>query len=262
MPDVSGTWNQVCDFMRRNCAVVLSAEQAYLLESRLGPVTKLHKFDTIPSFVHAACTAPLASPLSRSLVDAMTTHETYFFRDDNFWKVLEAEILAKLVEKRRAGLKIWSAACSHGQEPYSLAMMLEEKYPELAKLTTIVATDVSEPAVERGKAGLYSTLEVNRGLNAVRLIKHFEKAEGGFRIKPKLRERVQWRTHNLLAATPPANDCDLVLCRNVLIYFADDDRKKVFQGLEQALVRGGALGLGTGERCPFVPVASGWFLRN
>ena len=262
MGDEVEPWALVCTFMQKHCAVVLTEEQRYLLGSRLSPVARGNNFPSVAEFVVAACSQGKTSKLGKELIDAMTTHESYFFRDTTFWHYLEKIVLADLAARKCVGLRIWSAACSHGQEPYSLAMLLDELHPKLAERSQIVATDISEGAILRARDGLYSSLEINRGLHALRLMRYFEKAGGGYRVKASLRQRVRFAAHNLLADEPAMLSCDIVLCRNVLIYFNEADRKTVLTRLDAAARPGGYLGFGTGERCTQPALAPGWHQKK
>ncbi len=263
-PQVDACWSAVQRFMLRTCGVVLGDDQVYLADSRLTPVAKLHGFVRVADFVTAACAALVTSPLATALIDAMTTHETLFFRDPPFWKCMEDVVLPKLVARVRAGAtaKIWSAACSTGQEPYSIAILVAERFPELAPKLEIVATDVSEIAVTRAREGVYLALEVNRGLSAPRLIKHFEQGPGGFRVRDALRGRITWSVHNLLGSKPDPAGCDLVLCRNVLIYFGETDRTAVTRRLLQAATPGGLVGVGSTETLRETQLATGLYVRT
>lgn len=262
MADELHTWNTVRAFMQRTCGVVLADDQHYLLEARLGPVARQNKFVSIEQYVQAACAGGVLGPVALTLIDAMTTHETLFFRDPGFWKVFEEQILPPFIKSGKP-LRIWSAACSHGQEPYSIAMLLEERWPEVAKTAQIYATDVSLHAIERAKLGVYSSFEINRGLGAARMVRHFEQHEGGYRIKPLLRERISWDSLNLLGARKPARaSFDVAMCRNVLIYFSEQDRKAVLSGLFEATVQGGFVGLGATEQCSGNRVSAGWYVNG
>lgn len=255
-------WERVRTFMDRSCGVALATDQAYLMDARLSPVAKSHQFASLESYVEAACAPGAKVALAQSLIDAMTTHESYFFRDTPFWEGFVQQILPKLRSVKHSPLRIWSAACSHGQEVYTIAMILAEQAPELVANLHILATDVSEPAVERGRAGVYTSLEINRGLTALRVMKHFEKAEGGFRIKENLRGRITWRPHNLLEAMSTAQGAfDVVMCRNVFIYFNDRDRKLAMSHLCHATREDGFIGLGTSEIYLQPAIAPGWFAR-
>jgi chemotaxis protein methyltransferase CheR len=259
MADLSSCWAQVTALMHRQTGVVLSPEQAYLLESRVQPVAQLHKFATIEQFVEAACRKPSTDILNMALVDAMTTHESYFFRDASFWAYLQDDILKRYKSNGKRTLRVWSAACSYGQEAYSLAMLLQESAPELFENTRIFASDISRAAIERGREGLYSSIEVNRGLSAPRLVKHFDKAPGGFKVKEALKKRIVWEKESILESRQTANQFDMVLCRNVLIYFDPQSRKIALKNLLDSTVETGYIGLGTSENLLKPQVALGWY---
>jgi chemotaxis protein methyltransferase CheR len=246
--------------MRRSCGVALTDDQAYLLEGRLAGLVAEHGFSSIAELVRASC-APESEPaLAMSVIDALTTHETFFFRDLPFWRTLEEVVVPAILRSGRRNLRFWSMACAHGQEPYSLAMLLEERWPAIAASATILATDVSAPAIERAREGRYSVLEVNRGLGAARLLRHFERSpRGGFVVKPTLRTRVSWGTGNLLDLRAPEAPFDVVLCRNVLIYFDDADRAAVLRRVASVTHRDGFFGLGISEAGPGSPLSPGWF---
>lgn len=258
-------WEAIRKFMERACGVVLRADQAYLADSRLGGVAKAHAFPTIDAYVRAATAPQAPTALTASLVDAMTTHETLFFRDLGFWKCATEKLVPRLAAKLRAGgtARVWSAACSTGQEPYSLAILLEELVPDVASRVEIVATDVSEAAIGQARAGVFTTLEVNRGLSGARLVRHFEQQPGGFRVREHLRSRVAFSTHNLLGARPDPRDCDLVMCRNVLIYFGETDRAAVVTRLNQAATADGVIVVGATESLKdAIPLAPGVYPRG
>lgn len=259
MSEPTRTWCTVRAFMLKTSGVAFSDEQIYLLEARLAPLAKQHRFATLDEYVTAACAGGGSSTLGQTLIDAMTTHETFFFRDTSFWKAFENQIIPALLASNRHSLRVWSAACSHGQEAYSLAMLLEEKWPELANNVTIVGTDVSPLAVERAQAGVYGAFEVNRGLGAARMIRHLEQTTGGFRVKQLLRDRVIWRVGNLLTDTFKAQTYDVILCRNVLIYFGETDRRTVLEKLCDAVRPGGYLGLGATEQFARPSPSPGWY---
>jgi chemotaxis protein methyltransferase CheR len=262
-PRTDDCWSTVQRFMQRTCGVVLTTDQSYLADSRLTPVAKQHGYAQISDFVTAAVSSPLSSPLACALIDAMTTHETLFFRDAPFWKTLEDVVLPKLQARALAGagVRVWSAACSTGQEPYSLAILIAERFPELALRVEIMATDVSELAIARARTGVYAALEVSRGLSAPRLVKHFEQVTGGFRIRSSFRNRITWATHNLLGSKPDPVGCDLVLCRNVLIYFGETDRAAVMRRLIHAAAPGAYIGVGSTETLKEPQVAAGLYVR-
>jgi chemotaxis protein methyltransferase CheR len=253
-------WRAVRAFMRARCGIVFDDQQSYLLEARLDPVARAHGFTGVDAFVWSA-TSPSALPEARAaLIDAMTTHETRFFRDVGFWEVLVERLLPELSPHPDRGLQVWCAACSTGQEPYSLAMLLQEHRPDLFARTRILATDVAAPTVERARRGTFASYEANRGLDATRLRRHFDATECGmFRIRSHLRERVEWRVHNLVVDDPPGGSFDVVLLRNVLVYFDDASRARVLERVRSALRPGGLIGVGSTEQLAYERLAPGWF---
>lgn len=256
--DVRAAWPVARAFMQRAAGVVLADDQHYLLEARVRPLVRAAGHATVTSLVMAASVAPPGSPQYLDLVDALTTHETFFFRDAAFWRALEETILPSVLkELHGAPLTVWCAACSTGQEPHSVAMLLAERWPEVAAKATIIGTDIAEPTLARARLGVYTTLEVNRGLSAQRLVRHFDQVPGGLRLKEQVRRPVQLRRMNLLGPEeyPRAH---LVLCRNVLIYFNDVDRTTVQRRLSAAASH--YVGVGCTERIgAHLPISPGWF---
>ncbi|MFZ5438885.1 MAG: CheR family methyltransferase [Myxococcota bacterium] len=259
----AASWSTLRSFMRDRCGVTLAEDQHYLMEARLAPVAKDLKFASVDEFVLAACKPGAARTIISPLVDAMTTHETYFFRDSGFWKVLTDDIIPRLLAACPSGpLRIWSAACSTGQEPYSLVMLFDEKFPQHLGRLSIVATDVSEGVLETARNASYTVFEVNRGITAPRLMRHFERDGGHFRVKPHLRQLITWSPHNLITQPPPGDGFDLVLVRNVLIYFAEGPRQQVLARLKGSLKPTGFLGLGSTELFSgpgSQAIAPGWY---
>jgi len=245
-------------FMQRAAGVVLADDQHYLLDARVRPLVRAGGHASLSALVHAAAAAAPGSPQYLDLVDALTTHETFFFRDAAFWRALEDVVLPRVIDELRgAPLRVWCAACSTGQEPYSVAMLLQERWPEVAASARIVGTDIAEPTLARARLGVYSTLEVNRGLSAARLVRHFEQVPGGLRLKEPIRRMVELRRMNLLGPEDYGR-AHLVLCRNVLIYFNDADRGAVLRRLANAAES--FLGIGCTERFgSHLPVSPGWF---
>ncbi len=256
------SWGALRSFMKETCGVWLAEDQHYLMEARLAPVAKTLNYSTIDAFVLEACRPGASKQVTSPLIDAMTTHETSFFRDGPFWRAMQEQIFAKLGVLEPGStkpLRIWSAACSTGQEAYSLAMMLDENFPMLAERTSIIATDVSEGVVELASRGTYSVFEVNRGISAPRLLKHFERDGGNFRVKEKHRKRITWAAQNLITGWPPGEGFDIVLVRNVLIYFPEATRQLVLKKVRACLRPSGFLGIGSSEFTAGTPIAPGWY---
>ena len=234
--------------LRERSGLVLSAEKQYLAESRLLPVARRNGFATLADLVAKLKTPALA--LTTQVIDAMTTNETFFFRDKVPYDHLRETIIPALAAARfRAKrLRIWCTAASTGQEPYSIAMMLKGVGAALAGFKIeILATDLCGEVIDRAKAGIYTQFEVQRGLPIQLLVKYFTQAGDGWQISPELRGMVQFRTLNLLNDFSPLGAFDLVFCRNVLIYFDQPTKTAVLNRLVRQMPDDGFLVLGAAE---------------
>ena len=210
----------VRDLVRRESAIVLMPGKEYLVESRLLPVARAGGMSDIEGLIEKVRQQPHGS-VSRRLVEALTTNETSWFRDGEPFAALRSTVVPALAPSRATmrRLRVWSAACSSGQEPYTIAMLLEDAIPNAASRVSITATDLSREMVERTKAGRFSQLEVNRGLPAPMLVRHFTRAGSEWEVAPQLRRMVTATECNLAAALPRMGPFDVVYLRNVLIYF-------------------------------------------
>jgi chemotaxis protein methyltransferase CheR len=233
--------------------LALGADKTYLLESRLAPVLRKHNIDTLDAL--AARLRPVGlgtmpGGIEQDVIEAMTTNESFFFRDDKPFQHFRAKALPQLLASRPPGakLRIWSAAASTGQEAYSLAMILDASRAMLGgRSCEIVGTDISREALGRAQQGLYSQFEVQRGLPMQYLVKHFRKEGAQWRISDTLRGMVQFRSLNLLGDLRGLNQCDAVFCRNVLIYFDQPTKAKVLEAIAQQMSADGVLYLGGAE---------------
>lgn len=235
--------------VRDRSAIVLEPGKEYLVESRLQPVAQKLGLADLRALATAMSAAP-NGPVTAEVVEAMTTNETSFFRDIKPFETLREHILPELVRARQneRRLTIWSAACSTGQEPYSLAMTLAEHFPQLASWQVrIIGTDISTGALAQARAASYSQLQVNRGVPAPMLLKHFDRKGMHWHVKPDLRSRVEFMPMNLVAPWPDLPRFDLVLLRNVLIYFDSDVRRQILERLHRSLAGDGYLMLGSTE---------------
>ena len=241
------------DYIRRlvldQSAIVLEEDKQYLAESRLLPLARREGFDSLASLV-ACLRTKIFDGLHRKVVEAMTTNETSFFRDFHPFEALRKSILPELMTKRAYSkeLNFWSAACASGQEPYSLAVLLQEHFPSLAGWKIrIIATDLSAEMLARAREGRYSQLEVNRGLPASLLVKYFRQHGSDWQIREDLRRRVEFQIVNLAETWPLLPPMDVVLMRNVLIYFGVETKKKILSKVRQLLKPDGFLFLGGAE---------------
>jgi len=257
----AATWNTVQNFMRERCGVILRENQRYLLDARLGPVATKLKFSNVHEYVNAAVATNARHDITMRMIDAMTTHETFFFRDRNFWSAFSEDILPQTLANKAPGapLRIWSAACSTGQEVYTLAIALAEHLPAITDDVQIWASDVSDLSIERAKQGRFSLLEVNRGLSAGRLLKHFTQEGTHFCVKEELTRNMRWFNFNLLGTAEPPVACDIVLCRNVLIYFDEAGRKHAIGRLVSGATRRGFVGVGATEMLPGRATTASWY---
>jgi chemotaxis protein methyltransferase CheR len=233
--------------LKERSGLDLSADKQYLVESRLLPLARKTGLSGIGELVAKVKTG--ADPLTSEVVEAMTTNETFFFRDKIPFDHLRATILPALVQARasRRALRIWCAASSTGQEPYSIAMCVKE-FAELAGWRVeIVATDLSQEVLEKSKAGIYSQFEVQRGLPIQMLLKYFTQNGEVWQLGPEIRAMVQHRQLNLLQDFSHLGTFDVIFCRNVLIYFDQDTKAGVFDRLSKRLEPDGVLLLGAAE---------------
>jgi chemotaxis protein methyltransferase CheR len=226
----------------------LSADKQYLIESRLVPLSRKAGLQGIPDLVQKMKTG--SQSLVAQVVEAMTTNETFFFRDkvpfDHFRQVIMPEVLK--ARAARKSIRIWCAAGSTGQEPYSLAMCLKEMESQLAGVRVeIIATDLSQEVLEKSKAGLYSQFEVQRGLPIQLLVKYFKQTGEFWQINPDIRAMVQHRQLNLLHDFAQLGTFDIIFCRNVLIYFDQDTKINIFNRLCRIMEPDGFLVLGAAE---------------
>ena len=241
------------DFLRallkERSGLDLSADKQYLVESRLVPLARRVGLSGIPDLVQKMKSGA-APALITDVVEAMTTNETFFFRDKVPFDHLTGTILPALLPARaaRRSLRIWSAASSTGQEPYSIAMCLKEKAAELAGWRIeIVATDLSQEVLEKSKAGIYSQFEVQRGLPIQLLVKYFTQKGELWQINADIRAMVQHRQLNLLQDFSHLGKFDIIFCRNVLIYFDLATKLSIFERLAKVLEPDGMLILGAAE---------------
>jgi len=193
--------------------------------------------------------------LERSIAEAMTINETSFFRDGRPFELLRTELLPKLIEERRHArtLRIWSAACSSGQEAYSMAMLLLEHFPLLAGWNIrIEGTDICAEVVEKAQAGCYHRIEINRGLPARFIVRYFDHLGENWTVKPEVRKMCNFRQANLCSSPLPFNRADdrfdIIFLRNVMLYFSQETRRPLLAGIHKVLAHDGTLFLGSSEQ--------------
>jgi len=241
------------DFIRRlvreRSAIVIDPGKEYLVEARLNPLVEAEALGSIEELIRRLRENRFCS-LTEQVVEAMITTETRFFRDRHPFETLREVILPEVIERRRGAkrIDIWCAASSSGQEPYSICMVLREHFPELSTWDVrVLASDLSKAMVERARDGVFSQLEVNRGLPAEMLEKYFEKEAGTWRVSSELREMLTLEQINLAGDWGSLPHFDIVLLRNVLVYFDAATKHDIMRRVRAQLRPGGVMFLGGSE---------------
>jgi len=261
--------------LKQRSGLVLTKDKAYLLESRLMPVARKWSMKGLDELAGAVRTRR-DETLLRDITEAMTTNESSFFRDQKPFDLFRQVVLPRLLETRAAkrSIRIWSAACSSGQEAYSLAMLLNDEQAKIGGWRIeIVGTDISAEMVERARAGVYTQFEVQRGLPITMLVKHFKQNGDKWQISQQMRQMATFKEWNLLGDLSALGQFDIVFCRNVLIYFDQPTKTKVLDSMVRIVAPDGVLYLGgaetvlgitdkfravDGQRGIYTPVAGGF----
>lgn len=239
----------VSEMVRREAAIVLEKGKEYLVESRLAPLAQKDGYQDIADMVQKLRDTGEVL-LKLKIIDALTTNETSFFRDMKPFEMLQKEILPELIEKRRATrkLNIWCAAASTGQEIYSVCMTIREHFPELQTWDIrILGTDICQDVLDRAEQGVYTQIEVNRGLPAMMLIKYFTKDGEQWKVKDDLKKMTKFRKLNLVQPWGDVGTPDIVFIRNVLIYFDIEVKKQILGKIKRVMQPDGFLYLGAAE---------------
>lgn len=231
-------------------AIVLDPGKEYLVESRLTPLATRLGLGSLNALIGKLRTEP-RNGIHKQVVDAMTTNETSFFRDLHPFEILKKNIVPEFLTKRSSErtLRIWSAACSTGQEPYTIALLLRETFPQLSGWQVrILATDLSADVLNKARTGTYSQMEMNRGLPAMLLVKYFKKVGADqWQVRDDLRGMIEFKEFNLAVPFPPLPSFDVILLRNVLIYFDIETKRSILAKMRKVLTPDGYLFLGGSE---------------
>ena len=238
--------------LERLSGISYTTGKEYLIESRLSELALSLGYKDVNELYHSIVKKGADLKLLNEIIDALTTNETYFFRDYHPFEAIRMYIFPELLKKREAEkrINIWSAACSTGQEPYSIAMILLEHFPRFLQVykVSILATDISQKCLEKAEKGVYNQIEINRGLPITYLVKYFKQDGAHWYIDEKVKKLVKFQKLNLLESSTRLSDrFDLILCRYVLIYFSEEIKKKVLIDLWRLLNPGGYLLLGATE---------------
>lgn len=239
----------IAKLVHERSAIVLEPGKEYLVDARLTPVARREGFSSLDDLIAGLKSKPFG-PLHRKVVEAMTTNETSFFRDIHPFEALKKRILPEMIEKRSSERKltIWCGACSSGQEPYTLAMILWDAFPVLSSWTVrFIASDISTEMLQRAQEGFFSQMEVNRGLPAMFLVKYFEQKGSEWRVKEQIRRMIEFKEINLASDWPMLPPMDVILVRNVMIYFSVATKKAILGKVRRILKPDGYLLLGGSE---------------
>jgi chemotaxis protein methyltransferase CheR len=247
-----GEYKALAQYVYSLCAITLDESKTYLLESRLAALVDETGAGSYSGLILRARSDP-SRKLERRIIDAITTNETSFFRDTSPFDLLRHKIIPDLIDRRtrtgRSGIRIWSAACSTGQELYSIAILLKELLGDPDRYgVSLTGTDISDAAVAQASRGRFTKMEISRGLTDAQRTRYFLPADGGhWRICDELRAMACFKTFNLMSDFSPLGRFDVIFCRNVAIYFADRDRVSLFGRMERALDVDGCLIIGAME---------------
>ncbi|MEW6765438.1 MAG: protein-glutamate O-methyltransferase CheR [Pseudomonadota bacterium] len=239
-------------FLERESGIVVSDSKRYLIEVRLAPLLREEGLQDFDALV-LAMNGVHGRRLGVRIIESMTTHETLWFRDRFPFDFFRDVIIPEFLQSGSPALKVWSAACATGQEPYSLSMLVEEAAetcPRLAQAVKIMATDISESALQIAREGRYDALSLRRGLDDQRLQRFFIEDSKSWKTRPTLASRITFRPLNLLANFSHLGHFDVVFCRNVLIYFSSISKQETLDRVIQAIRPGGYLVLGASETVP------------
>jgi chemotaxis protein methyltransferase CheR len=246
-------WKLLAQYIHSICGIQLDESKRYLIESRLsGLLEQTASLSYTGLYQKARMDA--TGTLERSIINAITTGESSFFRDDSPFQLLRHKILPDLIDSRsrtaagKIPIRIWSAACSTGQEVYSIAIVLREALGGSEKYDVrLTGTDISPDAVRRASLGVYNSVEAGRGLDAGKLSRYFTKQDGNWKVRDEIRAMASFRTVNLLRDFSALGQFDIIFCRNVAIYFSDRDKASLFGRMEKSLASDGYLIVGATE---------------
>lgn len=245
----AGDFEFVRTMVRNQAGIIIEPGKEYLVDSRLQLLVHREGLASIEELV-AKLRSPFGAGLTPKVIDAMTTNETTFFRDVEPFEVLRKVVLPDLMERNKQSrrLGIWYAASSTGQEPYSVSMLIHEHFPQLLQWDLQqLATDISPSVLARARDGVYSQVEVNRGLPANYLVRYFSKQGNQWQLKDPVRKMVRFEELNLVRPWPAMASVDIVMIRNVMIYFDVDAKKQILSKIQRILRPDGYLFLGGAE---------------
>lgn len=242
----------VCNLVEELCGICWDESKSYLIESRLATIVEQVGCENYRDFARKV-RAELVPGLKEQVLDAVTTNETLWFRDGSPFEALQHKVIPELIDEKATTIfpkrmRIWSAACSTGQEPYSIVMTIADLLPDFDQWDIqILGTDISPAAVEQAKSGIYGELEIGRGMDALRLKRHFVKNGDKWQVNERIRSRCSFQPKNLHEPFTGFGPFDVIFCRNVAIYFSKEDQRTLFNKLADVLSPSGWLFPGSAE---------------
>ncbi len=243
-------YSAFCSYLEKTSGITLGENKSYLVQSRLKSIMEQYSFKALGELLQMLNDRKNLT-LEKLVVDAMTTNETSWFRDGYPFEFLRNNILGGITMAQKKPFSIWSAACSYGHEPYSISIVVQEfleRNPgRIPAGLEIMATDISSRVLEQSISGLYRSFDTERGLSAERKTKYFRKLDDKLQIRDDVRARVTFRKHNLITDCFPLGTFDLIFCRNVLIYFSNENKQTILKNMVKSLAPGGYLFLGGSE---------------
>ena len=241
-------------FLYSTCGIVLKNNKQYLVNNRLAALTEKNGFYSIDALVNDLETDKANSKLVADVIDCMTTNETFWFRDKVHFDELKTRVMTELSKRNAASPRIWSAACSSGQEPYSISIAIDEYFSTQRssgpRNVQIIGTDICDSILMQARSGIYNDLAISRGINNTHRARYFESYGGDWKLKPNITSKVKFQQFNLLKPFRALGQFDVIFCRNVLIYFSDEVKLDILQRMAKVLKSGGYLFLSSTEAMP------------
>ncbi|MDX8130213.1 protein-glutamate O-methyltransferase CheR [Methylomonas sp. EFPC1] len=252
--DISAAeYQTIQQFLSQSCGIELGDSKQYLVKSRLLPLMGKFEFTSFAELANSLQSASFsAQKIKSAVIDAMTTNETFWFRDERQFVELKDKVLPGLLNSKNGNVRVWSAACSSGQEPYSIGICALEAIRASSKSRSvqIIGTDISEAILEEAKRAVYSEAALSRGLDSAAKARYFHKNYDGYLLSPEVSQLVRFQQFNLLKSFTALGRFDLIFCRNVLIYFSDQVKRDILSRMADSLEPGGYLFLSSTEAMP------------
>ncbi len=255
MQVTSNDYRIVQHFLSQSCGIVLGAKKQYLVKNRLACLLVEFKLNSFTELALALQTnSAVAQSIKAAVVDAMTTNETFWFRDDMQFVEFKEQVLPEIFARKAGAIKVWSAACSSGQEPYTMSMCVEDivERTKINRNVQIIGTDISATILREAKAAVYSEMALSRGLDSSTKNRFFQQTPTGYALNAEIKNRVRFQQFNLLKPFSGLGKFDAIFCRNVLIYFSAELKRDILSRMVHSLETGGYLFLSSTESMPAI----------